>query len=190
MNMLITCFLLGMSLPVLPAEAAEVPPHIARGHLLAAFCVSSSEKNPKQVTAIYREIVPVAAPAGSYTTAACLSPASAQTVSYGLDAATTEPVVYGGKLAQLIFQHCSNHEMTVVKVGDVQDANLVWHAVYRDTTEVLGYGVPDENNPMAAGEYAISLEAKLIRKPVLSCPPLHLRSQCFKQFARQSRRKL
>ena len=59
--------LLGMSCSV---GAAEVPPHIARGHLMAAFCVASPEKNPKQVTAIYREIIPVAAPPGSYTTVA------------------------------------------------------------------------------------------------------------------------
>ncbi|MCB1244209.1 MAG: DUF3472 domain-containing protein [Verrucomicrobiales bacterium] len=50
--------------------ATEVPPHIARGHLLAAFCSASPDTNPKQVTAIYREIIPVAAPPGSYTTVA------------------------------------------------------------------------------------------------------------------------
>jgi len=50
--------------------AAEVPPHIARGHLLAAFCGASPDKKPEHVTAIYREIIPVAAPPGSYTTVA------------------------------------------------------------------------------------------------------------------------
>lgn len=50
--------------------AAEVPPHIARGHLLAAFCGASPDKKPERVTAIYREIIPVAAPPGSYTTVA------------------------------------------------------------------------------------------------------------------------
>jgi hypothetical protein len=59
--------LLAISLPVC---AADVSPHIARGHLLAAFCGASPDKKPKQVTAIYREIIPVAAPPGSYTTVA------------------------------------------------------------------------------------------------------------------------
>ncbi len=54
----------------LPVGAGEVPPHIARGHLLAAYCVASPETKLKQVTAIYREIIPVAAPPGSYTTVA------------------------------------------------------------------------------------------------------------------------
>ena len=54
----------------LTACAAEVPPHIARGHLLAAYCKASPDKNPKRVVAIYREIIPVAAPHGSYTTVA------------------------------------------------------------------------------------------------------------------------
>jgi len=51
-------------------EAAEVPSHIARGHLLAAYCSARPETKPKQVVGIYREIVPVAAPPGSYTTVA------------------------------------------------------------------------------------------------------------------------
>ncbi|NBV20670.1 MAG: DUF3472 domain-containing protein [Proteobacteria bacterium] len=51
-------------------DAAEVPAHIARGHLLAAFCGASPAVKVKQVTAIYREIIPVAAPSGSYTTVA------------------------------------------------------------------------------------------------------------------------
>ena len=34
--------------------AAEEPPHIARGHLLAAFCGASPDKKPEHVTAIYR----------------------------------------------------------------------------------------------------------------------------------------
>jgi hypothetical protein len=50
--------------------AAEVPPHIARGHLLAAYCVTAPEAKVVHVTAIYREIIPVAAPPGSYTTVA------------------------------------------------------------------------------------------------------------------------
>jgi len=64
---------LGASLLVaaaLPMWAAEVPPHIARGHLLAAFCAATPEQNPRRITAIYREIIPVAAPPGSYTTVA------------------------------------------------------------------------------------------------------------------------
>jgi hypothetical protein len=51
-------------------RAADIPPHIARGHLLAAFCGARPDAKPKQVTAIYREIIPVAAPPGSYTTVA------------------------------------------------------------------------------------------------------------------------
>jgi hypothetical protein len=54
----------------LSLSAAEVPPHIARGHLLAAFCSASPDEKLDHVTAIYREITPVAAPPGSYTTVA------------------------------------------------------------------------------------------------------------------------
>ena len=52
------------------APAAETPPHIARGHLLAAFCGARPDAKLEHVTAICREIVPVAAPPGSYTTVA------------------------------------------------------------------------------------------------------------------------
>lgn len=55
---------------LLSVSQAEEPAHIARGHLLAAFCGASPEPKPKQVTGIYREIIPVAAPPGSYTTVA------------------------------------------------------------------------------------------------------------------------
>ena len=65
---LFTPFLLAVTL--LTACVAEVPPHIARGHLLAAYCKATPVKNPKRVAAIYREIIPVAAPHGSYTTVA------------------------------------------------------------------------------------------------------------------------
>ncbi len=61
--------LLLLTLPLI-AGGAEVPAHIARGHLLAAFCSASPEKKPKKVIALYREIIPVAAPRGSYTTVA------------------------------------------------------------------------------------------------------------------------
>jgi len=54
----------------LPLLAEEVPPHIARGHLLAAFCEAAPEKKPKQVMGIYRQIIPAAAPHSSYTTVA------------------------------------------------------------------------------------------------------------------------
>ena len=54
----------------LPLRAADVPPNIARGHLLAAYCSASPDAKPPHVNAICREIVPAAAPAGSYTTVA------------------------------------------------------------------------------------------------------------------------
>jgi hypothetical protein len=40
----VSLFLLA-TLPLHPASAAEVPPHIARGHLLAAFCGASPDNN-------------------------------------------------------------------------------------------------------------------------------------------------
>ena len=54
----------------LPLSATDVPPNIARGHLLAAYCSTSPDTKSKHVNAIYREIIPTAAPAGSYTTVA------------------------------------------------------------------------------------------------------------------------
>lgn len=51
-------------------SAEDVPAHIARGHLLAAFCSATPAEKPDRVVAIYREIIPVAAPPGSYTTVA------------------------------------------------------------------------------------------------------------------------
>lgn len=50
------------------ADDAPAPP--ARGHLLAAYCVASPAEEAKQIAGIYREIIPVAAPPGSYTTVA------------------------------------------------------------------------------------------------------------------------
>ncbi len=49
---------------------SKTPPHIARGHLLAAFCSAHPEKKPERVVAIYREIIPINAPKSSYTTVA------------------------------------------------------------------------------------------------------------------------
>jgi hypothetical protein len=62
--------LLLLPLACMTLSAAEVPPHIARGHLLAAYCSARPDTKLKQVAAIYREIIPVAAPPGSYTTVA------------------------------------------------------------------------------------------------------------------------
>ena len=50
--------------------ATKVPDHIKRGHLLAAFCIAHPKDKPKQVVAIYREIMPLQAPKSSYTTVA------------------------------------------------------------------------------------------------------------------------
>jgi hypothetical protein len=54
----------------LPISAADDRTHIEKGHLSSAFCKATPDKNPKQVTAIYREIIPVAAPKGTYSTVA------------------------------------------------------------------------------------------------------------------------
>ena len=54
----------------IPVCAADIAPPPAREHLLAAYCVASPDGKPQHVTAIYREIIPVAAPPGSYTTVA------------------------------------------------------------------------------------------------------------------------
>ena len=62
--------LLGFLALTLATPAEEVPAHIKRGHLLAAFCDAIPDKKPPKVTAIYREIIPVAAPKSSYTTVA------------------------------------------------------------------------------------------------------------------------
>jgi hypothetical protein len=48
----------------------DVAARLAQGHLSAAYCSASSEQKPKRIVAIYREIIPVAAPHGSYTTVA------------------------------------------------------------------------------------------------------------------------
>ena len=50
--------------------ATKVPDHIKRGHLLAAFCSAHPKDKPKNVIAIYREVVPLQAPKSSYTTVA------------------------------------------------------------------------------------------------------------------------
>lgn len=51
-------------------SADDVTARLAQGHLSAAYCSASPEQRPKQIVAIYREIIPVAAPHGSYTTVA------------------------------------------------------------------------------------------------------------------------
>jgi hypothetical protein len=48
----------------------NIAARLAQGHLSAAYCIARPERKPKQVVAIYREIIPVAAPPGSYTTVA------------------------------------------------------------------------------------------------------------------------
>jgi Domain of unknown function (DUF3472) len=48
----------------------DIEERLAQGHLSAAYCSASPAQNPKQIVAIYREIIPVAAPPGSYTTVA------------------------------------------------------------------------------------------------------------------------
>ncbi len=63
-------YLLLLQLACATLSAAEVPPHIARGHLLAAYCSAIPDKKLERVIAVYREIIPVAAPPGSYTTVA------------------------------------------------------------------------------------------------------------------------
>ena len=58
-------------LPALTAAPADdVAARLAQGHLSAAYCAAHPEKQPAQVVGIYREIIPVAAPPGSYTTVA------------------------------------------------------------------------------------------------------------------------
>ena len=67
MSIVTSFLLLAMSFSVC---AAEVPEDIAPNHLSAAFCVARPDRKPNQVIAIYREIIPVASPRGSYTTVA------------------------------------------------------------------------------------------------------------------------
>ena len=50
--------------------AESIAARLAQGHLSAAYCSASPAQKPKQIVAIYREIIPVAAPPGSYTTVA------------------------------------------------------------------------------------------------------------------------
>jgi len=64
---LVTSLLLA-PLAALPADG--IAARLAQGHLSAAYCTARPEKQPVQVVAIYREIIPVAAPPSSYTTVA------------------------------------------------------------------------------------------------------------------------
>jgi len=66
----LTLIIILLVAPQTAPHAAELPPHIARGHLLAAFCSAQPPEKLAHVTAIYREIIPVAAPPSSYTTVA------------------------------------------------------------------------------------------------------------------------
>jgi hypothetical protein len=56
--------------PLTACSAEDIAARLAQGHLSAAYCTSRPDNPPAQVVAIYREIIPVAAPPGSYTTVA------------------------------------------------------------------------------------------------------------------------
>lgn len=91
--------------PFAPVRAAEdIAARLAQGHLSAAYCSASAEQKPEQIVAIYREIIPVAAPPGSYTTVAFTggyvglagnkTPEGGDTINFsiwGQDAAEVEP---------------------------------------------------------------------------------------------------